>query len=50
MKLLKCGKTVIAVKRAHIPAVILPSGLTRDRKQYLYEHFVTPEYRDITCP
>ena len=53
IKLLKRGKTVIAVKQAHIPAVILPSDLTRDRKQYLYEHvrpFVTPQYQDITCP
>ena len=53
IKLLKHGKTVIAVKQAHIPVVILPSDLTRDRKQYLYEHarpFVTPQYQDIACP
>ena len=30
IKLLKHGKTVIAVKQAHIPVVILPSGLTRE--------------------
>lgn len=53
IKLLKRGVTCAKVRRARIPSIIRPAGLTEERKQYLYENirpFVTPRYQDITCP
>ena len=52
ISILKRGITLDKVKKARIPRIIQPAGLT-ERKKYLYEQirqFVTPEYQDITCP
>ena len=53
VSILKPGVSLAKVKRARMPAIIHPAGLTQERKKYLYEQirpFVTPEYQDTTCP
>ena len=53
MNILKRGITVTTVKRAALPRVIQPGGITQERQQYLYDkvrEHVWPEFRDITCP
>ena len=53
VSLLKHGFLYADVKKARIPTIIKPAGLTAKRKQYLYDEirqFVTPKYQDITCP
>ena len=53
ISLLKRGFLLADVKKARIPTIIKPAGLTAERKQYLYDEirqFVTPKYRDVTCP
>lgn len=53
MNILKRGITVTTVKRAALPRVIQPGGITRERQQYPYDkvrEHVWPEFRDITCP
>lgn len=51
--LLKRGVTIEQVKRAPLPNIIPPAGLSQERKKYLYEQIrphVRPEFQDITCP
>ena len=53
IKVLKRGITVTQIKRAHIPAILPPAGLTLERKKYLHEQirpFVSEQYQDVTCP
>ena len=53
IELFKRRVTATSIKRAAIPAVILPGGLTDERMKYLYEQicpFVSPRFQDITCP
>ena len=41
------------IDRSALPSEIIPSGLSEERKQYLFEHvrpFCDERYRDITCP
>ena len=41
------------VMLAPLPRVIHAAGLTRDRKEYLFEQIrphVRPEFQDVTCP
>jgi len=47
MNILKRGITVTTVKRAALPRVIQPGGITRERQQYLYDkvrEYVWPEF------
>ena len=53
IKIFKKKVTAASVKRAKLPPIILPAGLTEERKKYLYEQirpFVSPQYQDATCP
>ena len=53
IKIFKKKVTAASVKRARLPPVISPAGLTDDRKKYLYEQirpFVSQQYQDVTCP
>ena len=53
IQILKRGVTCTKVRRARIPSVISPAGLTEERKRYLYHEirpFVSPQFQDITCP
>ena len=53
VNILKRGVTIAKVKRARLPRTLLPAGITEERKKYSYEEirpFVSPQYRDITCP
>ena len=53
ISLLQKGTTIRKVKSAHLPCILKPPGITRERQEYLHtqiaEH-VWPEYRAITCP
>ena len=53
VNILKRGITIQRVEQARLPKIITPPGMTRERKQYLYDKIrehVWPEFRDITCP
>ena len=53
VSLLQKATTIRKVKSAHLPCILKPPGITRERHEYLHtqiaEH-VWPEYRAITCP
>ena len=45
--------TIRKVKSAHLPRILKPPGITRERQEYLHTQIVKhvwPEYRAITCP
>ena len=53
IKIFKKKVTAATVKRARLPPLIPPAGLTDERRKYLYEQirpFVSPQYQDVTCP
>ena len=46
-------KANATVDKTALPAIMIPSGLSEERQQYLYEQirpFYDEEYRDVTCP
>ena len=50
---LQKGITIRKVKSAHLPRILKPPGITRERQEYLHTQIVKhvwPEYRAITCP
>ena len=53
VSIFKKGITAAKVRKAKLPAVLLPEGLTRERQEYLYKEvrpYVKSEYQDIACP
>ena len=48
--IIRSGTTI---DKSALPVTLTPSGLSQERKQYLFEHirpFCDEEYRNITCP
>jgi len=53
ISIFKKDVTAAKVRKAKLPNVTSPAGLSRERQEYLYKEvrlYVKPEYRDITCP
>ena len=53
VSILKKGVTVKEVEEAQLPQIIQPGGMTRERRQYLFDKIrehVWPQFQDITCP
>jgi hypothetical protein len=52
-KEVKIIKPDIIIDQNGLPSEIIPSGLSEERKQYLFEHirqFCDERYKDVTCP
>ena len=53
ISIVKKGITIKTVEEAHLPQVLEPGGMTRERKQYMFDKIrehVWPQFQDITCP